>query len=117
MFPEVTEKDNSSLCGYGLALTKYTGARGKAGSNDANSEFIQKVRQIFNDGGVAWQIGELGKVDQGGGGTIAFMMADWGCEVVDCGTAMLSMHSPYDLLSKADAYETYLGYKVFFESK
>jgi aspartyl aminopeptidase len=117
MFPEVTEKDNSSLCGYGIALTKYTGARGKAGSNDANSEFMQKVRTIFNEGGVAWQIGELGKVDQGGGGTIAFMMADWGCEVVDCGTAMLSMHSPYDLLSKADAYETFLAYKVFFESK
>ena len=113
---KVTEKDNSSLCGYGLALTKYTGARGKAGSNDANSEFIQKVRQIFNDGGVAWQIGELGKVDQAAAEP-CFMMADWGCEVVDCGTAMLSMHSPYDLLSKADAYETYLGYKVFFESK
>ena len=97
MFPEVTEKDNSALLGCGLALTKYTGARGKGGSNDANSEFIQKIRTIFNDAGVAWQIGELGKVDQGGGGTIAYMLADWGCEVVDCGTAMLSMHSPYDL--------------------
>ncbi|MCH3951525.1 MAG: aminopeptidase [Acidaminococcus sp.] len=117
MFPEVTEKDNSSLCGYGIALTKFTGIRGKAGSNDANSEFMQKIRTLFDKNGVAWQIGELGKVDQGGGGTIAFMMADWGCEVVDCGTAMLSMHSPYDLLSKADAYETYLAYKVFFESK
>ena len=117
MFPEVTEKDNSSLLGYGIALTKYTGARGKAGSNDANAEFMHKVRTIFNEAGVAWQIGELGKVDQGGGGTIAFMMADWGCEVVDCGTAMLSMHSPYDLLSKADAYETYLAYKAFFESR
>lgn len=117
MFPEVTEKDNSALLGYGVALTKYTGARGKGGSNDANSEFIQKIRTIFNDAGVAWQIGELGKVDQGGGGTIAYMLADWGCEVVDCGTAMLSMHSPYDLLSKADAYETYRAYKAFFESK
>lgn len=117
MFPEVTEKDNSALLGYGVALTKYTGARGKGGSNDANSEFIQKVRKIFNEAGVAWQIGELGKVDQGGGGTIAFMLADWGCEVVDCGTAMLSMHSPYDLLSKADAYETFRAYKAFFESK
>lgn len=117
MFPEVTEKDNAALLGYGVALTKYTGARGKAGSNDANSEFIQKIRTIFNAAGVAWQIGELGKVDQGGGGTIAFMLADWGCEVVDCGTAMLSMHSPYDLLSKADAYETYRAYKAFFESK
>lgn len=117
MFPEVTEKDNSSLCGYGIALTKFTGARGKSGSNDANAEFMHKIRTIFNENDVAWQIGELGKVDQGGGGTIAFMMADWGCEVVDCGTAMLSMHAPYDLLSKADAYETWKAYKAFFESK
>lgn len=117
MFPEVSEKDNSALLGYGISLTKYGGARGKAGSNDANAEFLQKIRTIFNEAGVAWQIGELGKVDQGGGGTIAFMMADWGAEVVDCGTAMLSMHAPYDLVSKADAYETYKAYKAFFESK
>ena len=117
MFPEVSEKDNASFLGYGINLTKYGGARGKAGSNDANAEFLQKIRTIFNEAGVCWQIGELGKVDQGGGGTIAFMMADWGAEVVDCGTAMLSMHAPYDLLSKADAYETYLAYKAFFESK
>ncbi len=117
MFPEVSEKDNSALLGCGISLTKYGGARGKAGSNDANAEFLQKIRTIFNEAGVAWQIGELGKVDQGGGGTIAFMMADWGAEVVDCGTAMLSMHAPYDLVSKADAYETYKAYKAFFESK
>ena len=117
MFPEVTEKDNSSLLGHGIALTKYTGSRGKSGSNDANAEFMNKVRNIFNKAGVAWQIGELGKVDQGGGGTIAFMMANWGCEVVDCGTSMLSMHSPYDLLSKADAYQPFLAYKAFFESE
>ena len=117
MFPEVSEKDNASLLGYGINLTKYGGARGKAGSNDANAEFLQKVRTIFNEAGVCWQIGELGKVDQGGGGTIAFMMADWGAEVVDCGTSMLSMHAPYDLLSKADAYETMLAYKAFFESR
>lgn len=117
MFPEVSEKDNASLLGYGINLTKYGGSRGKSGSNDANAEFLQKVRTIFNEAGVAWQIGELGKVDQGGGGTIAFMMANWGAEVVDCGTSMLSMHAPYDLLSKADAYETYKAYKAFFESK
>lgn len=117
MFPEVSEKDNASFLGYGVNLTKYGGSRGKAGSNDANAEFLQKIRTIFNDAGVCWQIGELGKVDQGGGGTIAFMMANWGAEVVDCGTAMLSMHAPYDLLSKADAYETYLAYKAFFESR
>lgn len=117
MFADVSEKDNSALLGYGICLTKFTGARGKAGSNDANAEFLSKVRTIFNTNDVPWQAGELGKVDQGGGGTIAFMMADWGCEVVDCGTAMLSMHAPYDLLSKADAYSTYLAYKAFFESK
>ncbi len=117
LYPEVTEKDNSSLLGYGIAPTKFTGARGKSGSNDANAEFLQKVRTIFNDADVCWQIGELGKVDQGGGGTIAFMMANWGAEVVDCGTSMLSMHAPYDLLSKADAYETWKAYKAFFESK
>ena len=117
LYPEVTEKDNSSLLGFGIALTKFTGARGKSGSNDANAEFLQKVRTIFNDADVCWQIGELGKVDQGGGGTIAFMMANWGAEVVDCGTSMLSMHAPYDLLSKADAYETWKAYKAFFESK
>ena len=117
MFPEVSEKDNASFLGYGVNLTKYGGSRGKSGSNDANAEFLQKVRKIFNDAGVCWQIGELGKVDQGGGGTIAFMMANWGAEVVDCGTSMLSMHAPCDLLSKADAYETYLAYKAFFESR
>ena len=117
LYPEVTEKDNSSLLGFGIALTKFTGARGKSGSNDANAEFLQKVRTIFNNADVCWQIGELGKVDQGGGGTIAFMMANWGAEVVDCGTSMLSMHAPYDLLSKADAYETWKAYKAFFESK
>ena len=117
MFPEVSEKDNASFLGYGINLTKYGGSRGKSGSNDANAEFLQKVRKIFNDAGVCWQIGELGKVDQGGGGTIAFMMANWGAEVVDCGTSMLSMHAPCDLLSKADAYETYLAYKAFFESR
>ncbi len=117
MFPDVSEKDNSALLGYGICLTKFTGARGKSGSNDANAEFLSKVRTIFNEAGVPWQIGELGKVDQGGGGTIAYMLANHGCEVVDCGTAMLSMHAPLDIVSKADAYATYLAYKAFFESK
>ena len=78
---------------------------------------MQKIRHIFNAAGVCWQIGELGKVDQGGGGTIAFMIANWGAEVVDCGASMISMHAPYDLISKADVYETHLAYKAFFESK
>ena len=116
-YASVYEAQNSTYINGGLGIAKYTGARGKGGTSDANAEFVAKIRRTFDDAGVLWQIGELGKVDQGGGGTIAFMMADWGAEVVDCGTAMLSMHAPYDLLSKADAYETYLAYKAFFESK
>lgn len=117
VFPAAYEEDNAARLGGGICLCKYTGARGKAGSNDANAEFLAKVRQIFNAAGVPWQTGELGKVDQGGGGTIAYIMADWGCDVVDCGVAMLSMHAPLELVAKADAYSAYLAYKAFFESK
>lgn len=116
-FASVHDEANVAYLGFGPALCKYTGARGKSGSNDANAEFITKVRRIFNEAQVPWQISELGKVDQGGGGTIAFIMAQWGCEVVDCGTAMLSMHAPIELVAKTDAYTTYLAYKAFFESK
>lgn len=115
-FADVMERNNASLTGYGIALTKYTGSRGKSGSNDANAEFVGKVRKIFNDNNVPWQIGELGKVDQGGGGTIALYLAAWGCEVVDCGVPMLSMHAPLELVEKADAYAAYLAYRAFFES-
>ncbi len=117
VFASAYEENNAAKLGYGICLCKYTGARGKSGSNDANAEFLAKVRQIFNSSNVPWQIGELGKVDQGGGGTIAYIMADWGCDVVDCGVAMLSMHAPLELVAKADAYSGYLAYKAFFESK
>ena len=117
IFASASEESNAARFGYGLCLSKYTGARGKSGSNDANAEFLAEVRRIFNENNVPWQTGELGKVDQGGGGTIAYIMADWGCEVVDCGVAMLSMHAPLELVSKADAYCAYLAYKAFFESK
>lgn len=117
VFASAYEENNAAKLGYGICLCKYTGARGKSGSNDANAEFLVKVRQIFNSSNVPWQIGELGKVDQGGGGTIAYIMADWGCDVVDCGVAMLSMHAPLELVAKADAYSGYLAYKAFFESK
>ncbi len=117
VFASAYEENNAAKLGYGICLCKYTGARGKSGSNDANAEFLAKVRQIFNGNNVPWQIGELGKVDQGGGGTIAYIMADWGCDVVDCGVAMLSMHAPLELVAKADAYSGYLAYKAFFESK
>lgn len=117
VFANAYEENNAAKLGYGICLCKYTGARGKSGSNDANAEFLAKVRQIFNTNNVPWQIGELGKVDQGGGGTIAYIMADWGCDVVDCGVAMLSMHAPLELVAKADVYCGYLAYKAFFESK
>ena len=117
VFPEAYEESNAAKLGYGICLCKYTGSRGKAGSNDANAEFLSKIRQVFNGAGVPWQIGELGKVDQGGGGTIAYIMADWGCDVVDCGVAMHSMHAPLEIVAKADAYSGYLAYKAFFESK
>ncbi len=116
-FPDTMERNNSALTGHGIVLTKYTGARGKSGSNDANAEFVGKVRRIFNEADVPWQIGELGKVDEGGGGTIALYLAAWGCEVIDCGVAMLSMHAPLELVEKTDAYSAYLAYKAFFESK
>ncbi len=115
-FASVHDPENVAYLGFGPAICKYTGARGKSGSNDANAEFIAKVRRIFNTAQVPWQISELGKVDQGGGGTIAFIMAQWGCEVVDCGTAMLSMHAPVEIVAKTDAYTTSLAYKAFFES-
>lgn len=112
-FPEVSEKNNTALLGNGVQLVKYTGARGKGGCNDANAEFLGEVRQIFNENDIVWQVGELGKVDQGGGGTIAYILANDGAEVVDCGVPVLSMHSPNELISKADLFMTYKAYKAF----
>ena len=100
--------------GHGLVLSKYTGSRGKGGCNDANAEFMAEVRRIFNQGNVVWQTAELGKVDQGGGGTIAYILANYGAEVIDCGIGVLNMHSPYEIVSKLDMYEMYKGYKAFF---
>lgn len=115
-FPEVSDKRNSAIAGCGVLVTKYTGSRGKADSNDANPEFISMVRDIFNKNGVLWQTGELGKVDVGGGGTIAQYVANLGMEVLDCGTPLLSMHSPFELANKFDAYMTYKAYHAFFVS-
>lgn len=114
-FPEVMDKRNGAMIGHGVVLTKYTGVRGKGGSNDANAEFLSKVRSILDENEVVWQIGELGKVDQGGGGTIAYILANYGAEVVDCGVPMLSMHAPVELVSKADIYMTYKAYRGFFK--
>lgn len=113
-FPDVLDKRNASYIGKGVTLTKYTGSRGKSGSNDANAEFLAEIRQIFNSNQVTWQVGELGKVDQGGGGTIAYILANKGAEVVDCGTPMLSMHAPIELVSKVDLYMTYKAYRAFY---
>ncbi|ABR49279.1 peptidase M18, aminopeptidase I [Alkaliphilus metalliredigens QYMF] len=114
-FPDVLDKRNASFIGKGVTLTKYTGVKGKSGSNDANAEFLSEVRSIFNSSDVTWQVGELGKVDQGGGGTIAYILANYGAEVVDCGTPMLSMHAPIELISKVDLYMTYKAYKAFYQ--
>lgn len=115
-YPEVLDKKNSPFIGNGVTLVKYTGVRGKGGSNDANSEYIAKIRKIFNDNNVVWQMGELGKVDQGGGGTIAYVLAKYGMEVVDCGVPLLSVHAPYEIASKADVYMTYKGYNAFYKA-
>lgn len=112
-FPDVHDKRNAPYMGKGVLIAKYTGARGKTGSNDANAEFAAEVRSIFNSNDVVWQTGELGKVDQGGGGTIAYILANYGAEVIDCGVPVLSMHAPYELISKVDLYMAYKGYKSF----
>lgn len=114
-YQSVNEKNNAAYLGKGISFAKYTGARGKSGCNDANAEYIGALRDIFNENGITWQTGELGKVDQGGGGTIAYILARYGMEVIDCGVPMLSMHAPWEITSKADVYETYRAYKVFLE--
>lgn len=114
-YPEVYEKMNCSFLGEGIAMSKYTGARGKYDSSDANPEFVGKVRKLFDDNKVKWQVGELGKVDLGGGGTVAQYMARYGMEVVDCGVALLGMHSPFEVSSKADVYMAYEAYKSFLQ--
>ena len=113
-YSEVFEKQNTAKIGYGVVLTKYTGARGKTGASDASAEFTYHVRQILNKNGVVWQTGELGKVDQGGGGTIAHLLARYNMDVIDCGPPVLSMHSPFEIASKADVYMTYRAYYAFY---
>ena len=117
MYKDVHEKDNASYINHGVVLTKFTGHGGKYMANDASAEFVGKIRRIFNEAGVKWQIGELGKVDEGGGGTIAKYLALWNMDVIDCGPALISMHSPYEIVSKLDLHETYKAYKAFYESE
>lgn len=114
-FPSVMEKRNTAYFGKGIVFNKYTGARGKAGSNDANPEYIAQIRAILNENNVTWQTAELGKVDQGGGGTIAYILAEYGMEVIDCGIALHNMHAPWEVASKADIYEAAKGYEAFLK--
>ncbi len=114
-YPEVSEPMNSAYINRGVAICKYTGSRGKGGTSDANAEFLSKIRKVFSENGVFWQMSELGKVDAGGGGTIAQFVANMNIETLDCGTAVLSMHAPFEITSKADVYMTYKAYKSFFE--
>ena len=115
-YQEVSESNNSSYIGYGVELNKYTGARGKSGASDANAEFVAYVRRVFESNNVKYQVSELGKVDIGGGGTIAYILANKGIDVIDCGVPVISMHSPYEVTSKYDIYSAYNGYKAFFEA-
>ena len=114
-YQSASELNNASYIGYGIEINKYTGSRGKSGSSDANAEFVAKIRNIFEKNGITYQVSELGKVDLGGGGTIAYILANKGIDVIDCGVPLISMHSPYEISSKFDVYETYLAYKAFFE--
>lgn len=116
-YPEVMEKKNSAYLGHGITFNKYTGSRGKGGSNDANPEYIAKLRKIMDDNQVSFQTAELGKVDQGGGGTIAYILANYNMEVIDCGVAVLNMHAPWEIASKVDIYEAYRGYCAFLAAE
>ncbi len=109
------DKKNAAFLGQGMVFNKFTGARGKSGSNDANAEYIAQIRKILDEGEVVFQTAELGKVDVGGGGTIAYILALYGMNVIDCGVAVLNMHAPWEAISKADLLETKRGYKVFLE--
>ncbi|MBX4258879.1 aminopeptidase [Clostridium estertheticum] len=112
-FPSVMEKRNSAYFGKGIVLNKYTGARGKSGCNDANPEFIAELRGIMEKHNITWQTSELGKVDQGGGGTIAYILAEYGMQVIDSGVALHNMHAPWEIASKADIYEACRAYEAF----
>ncbi len=114
-YPSVSEKKNVAYFGKGIVFNKYTGSRGKSGSNDANAEYIARLRKIFDKNEVAFQTAELGKVDQGGGGTIAYILANYGMEVIDSGVPVLNMHAPWEIISKVDLYEAYKGYVAFLK--
>lgn len=116
IYAQVSEKNNASFIGKGIGMNKYTGARGKSGASDANAEFVAQVRSILETNDIAYQVAELGKVDVGGGGTIAYILANKGMDVIDCGVPVLSMHSPYEVTSKFDVYEAFRTYRAFYQN-
>ncbi len=115
IYASVSEKNNAAMIGHGIGLNKYTGARGKSGASDANAEYVAEVRNIFESANVPYQVTELGRVDLGGGGTIAYILADKGMDVIDCGVPVLSMHAPYEVSSKFDVYCAYKAYSAFVQ--
>jgi len=117
VFQEVHEPQNAAIIGNGVCVTKFTGHGGKYSANDAHAEYMGYIRNLFNKHGIIWQTGELGKVDEGGGGTVAKFLAEYGMDIIDCGVALLGMHSPFEIASKVDIYETYLAYKCFLEDE
>ena len=114
-YPAVMEKKNSAYFGKGLVFNKYTGSRGKSGSNDASAEYMAEIRRIMDDNRVSFQTAELGKVDAGGGGTIAYILGNYNMQVIDSGVAVLNMHAPWEIISKADLYEAKRGYVAFLK--
>lgn len=116
LYKSAMDKRNSSRFGHGVVFCKYTGSRGKSGSNDANAEYIAELRRIMDEADVSFQLSELGKVDIGGGGTIAYILANYNVEVIDCGVGVLSMHAPWEVTSKSDIYEAYRGYIAFLQN-
>ena len=117
IYTSASDKENGAKFNHGIVFEKYTGARGKSGASDANPEYLAKIRRVMDEAGVFYQTGELGAVDQGGGGTIAFISARYNMEVIDAGVPVLNMHSPMEITAKADVYETYLAYKAFLKGR
>ena len=116
IYASVSDKENAGFLGKGISLNKYTGSRGKSGASDANAEYVAWVRNVLEKNNIRYQVAELGKVDIGGGGTIAYIIANKGADVIDCGVPVLSMHAPYEVTSKYDVYAAYKTYKAFWNA-
>ena len=116
LFVSVNDKKNAAYLGNGIVFNKYTGARGKSGSNDASAEYVARIRAVMDESNIHYQTAELGKVDLGGGGTIAYILGNYNMDVIDAGIAVLNMHAPMEVVSKVDVYETYQAYKAFLKN-